>query len=191
MYTITISRQLGSHGLTVAQKTAESLGYRLVWRDMINKAALQSGSPEVALALIDELGLLDITPTPEASAAYHHAVRRLMEEMAHEGGYVILGRAGQAILHGHPSVLHVRLYAPAEHRAEQIASIQNISVRAAAAQIAASDNHRREYLKNYYEIGWDDPHLYDLMLNTAIFDPATAAALICCGLQRFEPQTTS
>jgi cytidylate kinase len=178
MTTITISRQLGSRGLEIARQVAERLGYRLVWRELINQAALRAGAPEMALATIDELGLLNLCPSPAACRAYHQAVRQVMLELAEEGGVVILGRAGQVILRGRPDVLHVRLIAPAGLRAGRIAALQNISLEAAAAQVQASDRHRSNYLRRFYKARWDNPELYDLLLNTADLSVETAAGII-------------
>src|SRR5512143_2128601 len=98
MAIVTISRQLGSLGSEVARLVAERLGYRLVWRELINQAARRSGAPEAALAAIDDLGLLDICPSPQACQAYRDALKQVIEELALEGNCVILGRAGQVLL---------------------------------------------------------------------------------------------
>ncbi len=178
MSTITVSRQLGSLGYDVASAVAERLGYRLVQREVIIQAARRAGAPEVALAAIDELGLLKMSPSPQASLAYHRAVKQVMEEMAAEGNVVIVGRAGQVILHGQPEVLHVRVIAPKPVRVERIMRRYNISVEAAEAQVEASDRYRRNYLKRFYHARWDDPELYDLVINTEHLSPEAAAELI-------------
>lgn len=178
MATITISRQMGSRGGEVARLVAELLGYRLVWRDLINQAARRSGAPEVALAAIDELGLLGFCPSPKACLAYRQAVQQVMEELAAEGNAVIVGRAGQAILSGRPAVLHVRVIAPSSVRAGRVALQKEVTLECAQAQIEASDRYRRNYLRRFYKIRWDDPDLYDLTLNTARLTPAAAAQLV-------------
>lgn len=179
MTCITISRQLGSQGCAVAREVADRLGYRLVWRDLINQAARQAGVPEVALDTIDELGLLGLRPTREAHLAYYQAVRQIMEELASEGNVVIVGRAGQAILRDRPDALHVKIIAPEGLRAERLAARKNVSLEAAVAQVKASDRARRNYLRRYYQVRWDDPQLYDLVLNTARLSVPQAADLIC------------
>lgn len=178
MATITISRQLGSLGREVARIVAERLGYRMMWRDLINEAARRAGAPEMALAAIDELGLLGMYPSRKACEAYCQAVRQVMEELAAQGNVVILGRAGQVILRDHSDTLHVRLMAPTRMRAERIAQTQEISIGAALAQIEASDRYRRNYLKRFYQVRWDDPELYDLVINTGRVTPGVAAELI-------------
>jgi len=178
MAAITVSRQLGSLGFEVAQTAADLLGYRLVWRDLINQAARIAGSPEAALAAIDDLGLLGICPSPEACQAYRQAVQQIMQELANQGNVVIIGRAGQMILGGWPEVLHVRVIAPRPLRIERVAERQEISLECALAQIEASDRRRRSYLKRFYNVQWDDPNLYDLVINTAHLAPTAAAQLI-------------
>ncbi len=179
MAVITISRQYGSLGNIVANALAERLGCRVVMRDLINQAALQAGVPEVALAMIDELGLLGIEPTQDDYDAYARAVQAIMEELAGAGNVIIVGRAGQAILRGHPGVLHVRLIAPLELRAQRLSERHHISLHAARAQAAASDRLRRTYLQHFYHIDWNDPLLYDLVINTAHLGAAQACDLIC------------
>lgn len=177
--TITLARQMGSGGREIGKLVAESLGYRLVWREVINQAAQRAGAPEAALAAIDELGLLGIQPSGKAYQAYKLAVQQVILELAEEGNAVIIGRAGQAILAGREDVLHVRVIAPAELRAERVAAQQGITLDCALAQIEASDKNRRKYLRRMYRVNWDDPSLYDLTINTARLSTEIAAALIC------------
>jgi len=188
---ITISRQLGSLGTAVAQAAADELGYRLVWRESINQAALRAGTPEMALATIDELGLLGLSPSPKERKAYQAALEQVMIELAREGNVVILGRAGQAILHGEPGVLHVRLVAPVQVRAKRLAEKHSIPLDCAMAQIEASDQHRRRLIKYFYNFNWDDPSLYDLIINTGRMAPQAAAALICAALSYVQPSSQS
>ncbi len=182
VYTVTISRQLGSLGRDVARVVAERLGYRFVWRELINQAAQRAGAPETALAMIDDLGLLGIRPSPQACLAYRNAVRQVLEELAAHGRVVILGRAGQVILHEVPRTFHVRVVAPLQVRARRVASQENISIENALARIEASDRARRNYLKRCYQANWNDPELYDLVINTENIPVDTAAALVCQGL---------
>jgi cytidylate kinase len=179
MSTITISRQLGSLGDEVAQAVAERLHFRLVSRELINQAAIRCGAPEMALAIIDDLGMLRIHPSLKARRAFLATIDKVVKEICEEGNVVILGRAGQMILKNHPQVLHVKVIAPSRVRAGRIAAQFGIPLEAALAQISASDRSRRIYLKRYYQARWDDPELYDLIVNTARILPQQAANIIC------------
>lgn len=179
MSAITISRQLGSLGCQIALSVADTLGYKLVWRELINKAARRTGTPEVALAAIDELGILGICPSSKACRAYHQAVKEIMIELAEQGNIVFLGRAGQVILGNRCDTLHVRLIAPVSKRIARIAQRTGISEECARAQIEASDRSWSSYMRRYYHANWDDPNLYHLIINTGSLQIDQVAEMIC------------
>lgn len=191
MAVITVSRQMGSLGCDVADEVARCLSYKVVWREVINEAAIRAGVPEVALATIDELDLLGLRPSKDAVQAYHQAVHEIMRELYDEGQVVIVGRAGQVILRGMENVLHVRIYAPFELRVQRTAEKHQVSLETARAQVETSDQARTRYLKRYYQSRWDDPDLYDLMVNTANLDANSTALLICKALEKREHTSAS
>lgn len=176
---LTVSRQMGSLGSQVAEEAARRLMCRLVWREVINQAALRAGVPEVALATIDEVGILGIHPRRADLLAYHRAIRQLMIELAREGNVVIVGRAGQVILQDEPGVMHVRIIAPRTLRISRVAAEKNIPIEQAAGLVERSDQVRRDYLRRYYHAEVDDPCLYDLILNTEHLDTPSASAVVC------------
>lgn len=178
---------MGSLGSQVAEEAARRLGYRRVWREVINQAALRAGVPEVALATIDELGLLGIKPSRNDLLAYHRAVRQVMLELVKEGHVIIVGRAGQVILQDMPQVTHVRVIAPRDIRTARVASEQKLSLEAAAGLVERSDRSRSEYLKRYYHVDVNDPHLYDLTINTERLDVDSAADIICSLVSALSP----
>ena len=190
MTAITISRQLGSWGDEVAKAIAERLDFQVTCRELINQAARRSRAPEMALAYIDDLGLLGLQPSTKARRSYHEAIQSVMEEAANKGNIVIIGRAGQVILRDFPDVLHVKVIAPAALRAARIANKLNISIEAANAQVSASDRARRNYLQRYYDARWDDPELYDIIVNTQRLSPDQAACLICQAMAQCIPPST-
>jgi cytidylate kinase len=187
MATITISRQMGSLGSQVARLTAEMLGYRFVWRDLINQAARRAGAPEMALVAIDELRLLGLCPSPQACRAYHRAVEQIMQELADQGDVVIQGRAGQVILRDRTDTLHVRIIAPKNLRIHRIAQKLGVSLEQAQAQVEASDRYRANYLRRFYHERWDDPSLYHLVLNTADLTTVQAGTIICHAVSIYLP----
>jgi len=179
IHTITISRQVGSLGRETAKAVADTLGWRLVQRELINQAARQARTPEMALAMLDDLGLLGFKPSAAEHSAYRKAVAQVMAELVEQGSVVIVGRAGQIILRENPGVMHVRLIAPKPVRIERIAAQQGIPLEAARAQVQASDRRRKSYCRRYYRINVDDAQLYDLVINTQHLTSAAAAQLIC------------
>jgi cytidylate kinase len=189
MSVITISRQMGSLGSEIAFQVAEMLGYKVIWRELINNAALRAGAPEAALAAIDELGLLGICPSPQDCRRYRQAVEEILHELAAGGNIVIIGRAGQIILASDPDTLHVRIMAPFSLRVERVAQRLKIADSFAQAQVETSDRYRANYMRRFYHVRWDDPSHYHLVINTALLDSRQAAELIrqACTLLHNEP----
>jgi cytidylate kinase len=179
MAVITVSRQLGSLGCDIADAVARQLGYQKVWRGLINKAARRARTPGMALDMLDDLGLLGLKPSLSEEKAYLGAIRELIEELARAGDVLIVGRGGQAVLRGWPDSLHVRIIAPLDVRVERLVGRHGISAEAALARIQASDRRRVRFVEDAYHVDWNDPALYDLVLNTASLDVARAAGLIC------------
>ena len=186
MSVITISRQLGSLGTTLGRLVASQLEYRLVHRELINQAARLVSAPDMALATIDELGLLGIEPDENQQHTYLKAVETILKTLVQEGNTIIVGRAGQAILHNTPDVLHVRVIAPKNIRIQRIVKAHHISPQAAAAQIEDSDRFRADYLKSFYHIKWDDPTLYHLVINTGQMDLKTSAEVVCSAVRKMQ-----
>lgn len=182
-WSITISRAMGSLGEEVARLAGEELGFRIVRKKLINMAARQAGHPEVALAAIDDLGLLNINPTPKASLEYQAALAELMRREAEQGSCIIIGRAGQVILGAAPRTFHVRLTAPLDLRVERVAARLGISHAAALEQVKTTDRTRSYYVRRYYHSRWDDPNQYDLVLNTARLSAQQAASILCSALR--------
>ncbi|UCH60120.1 MAG: cytidylate kinase-like family protein [Anaerolineales bacterium] len=186
MAVVTLSRQLGSLGDEIALLLQHMLNYKIYDREIINKAALRVGKPVIALATIDELGLLGLRPDIKSRQAYLLSVSELMREVADKGRAIIVGRAGQFILKDYPEVYHFRVIAPADVRARRISLIKEIPLECAQAQINTSDEMRYRYLKRYYGANLNDPELYDLIINTAQISPEQAAHLICQSIEQYE-----
>jgi len=184
MNVVTISRQIGSLGFSIGKALADHLGYKLVWRELINQAAIRAGAPEVALAMIDELHLLGISPSQDQCQEYNRAVELVLCELAHQGNVVIVGRGGQLVLKDHPEAVHVRIIAPLEVRVMRVVASRKVTTDAALAQIQATDRARRQYFQRFYQRNWDDPELYDLTINTGRIDAAIAVQIICQLLAR-------
>ncbi len=191
MPVITLSRQMGSRGDDVAQLVAERLGLQVVGRELINRAARAAGAPEVALAALDELGLLGIKPSAAALRLYRQKVAQVITELAALDNVLFVGRGSQAVLAGRPGTLHVRVIAPRDQRIATVQARCKVPVEVAAARVDASDRARAAYLRQHHGLRLDDPALYDLVINMARLDVETAAALICEAAQRLGAQAAT
>ena len=198
MGTVTVSRQYGAGGRRVAPALAEALGYRFVDREIVEEAArrlnvdprLAADRDERTPALVEEIGMALAQGTPEfgftpvqvGDRQLAEATRAVIESLAEAGGFVILGRGGQAILRGRADVAHLWLVAELRDRVRRVAESQGIDERAAGELCQRVDAERAAYVSKYHRSDIHDPLLYDLVLNatTLGIEGALDAALSAC-----------
>jgi cytidylate kinase len=99
------------------------------------------------------------------------------------GNIVILGRGGQAILKDKPDVLHVRIVAPLDARAQRLHEQENFSLGGAQDIVIKRDQASAEYLKRFYDLDWADPVLYDLVIDTTKLGLEGATQLIIAAVE--------
>jgi cytidylate kinase len=187
MAVCTVSRQYGAGGLSVAPAIAEALGFRFVDREITEEAArrlgldaeVAEGRDERAPAIVEELGMaLAAAAPPFGGGPAPHmytsddrtladATRRIIVSMADAGGYVILGRGGQAALADRRDACHISLVGEIGDRARRIMASQSVDEREALALCEQVDSERAAYVRRFYRIDIRDPVLYDCVLNTS------------------------
>lgn len=178
MNVLTVSRQLGSEGDWIARQIARELDWSYLDHAIMNRAAREAGVPEVALAHIDEMDFLGIKPSPQSRRAYINKVEEILHELADQGNVVIAGCAAQIVLRNQPDAGHVQVIAPLELRLARVMAGQRIAEDAALNRLFASDKRRALYLKDNYAVNWDDPSLYDLVINTQRISREDAVPII-------------
>jgi len=196
---VTISRQYGAGGIRVAADVAKALRFRAVDREIAEETARRVGMDpgvvealdERAPAIMEELGfVLNAAPPlgvglvtePVASLAVDdralcETTRAVILSMADAGGFVIVGRGGQAILRGRPDACHLALVADLEVRVKRIMSWQDVDEAEARKRCRRFDHERAGYVRKYYGVDIADPALYHAMLDTsAALDEAAREA---------------
>lgn len=196
---ITISRQFGAGGSSVATLVAERLGWTLVDNDIIDRVAARAGLTPKEVADQEETapGLLEkivralaassqeiLTPAsaeslrPMEEPRLVHITEKVVEEVAAEGRVVLVGRAATAVLAGTHAAIHVRVVAPKSHRIGVVAAREGMDAAAAEAAIDKTDANRARYHREYYKREWSDPAHYHMTLNTGALGYEGAADLI-------------
>jgi len=200
MIVVTISRQLGSGGRAIGRKVADELGIAYVDNEIVSRAAALAGVSEEALADVDERRPTLLSHIAELLARYPTAAelgipaveveptlsqdtfRRMFEDVILDIGTnssaVIIGRGGQMILQDKPWVLRVHILAPLSVRIERISQREDVSLEMAEKLARDTDRNRSGYVSAYYKAHWQDPNIYDLMINTGRVDYDTAVNLI-------------
>jgi Cytidylate kinase-like family len=189
MAVITISRQLGSFGSVIASLVAEDLGFHLLDREIVDLVAVRARVPAAVAEGVDErafrgasgvfysllVGIQNGRLTPES---YVYFATQVIREAASEHDLVILGRAGQVALGKSPRAFHVHLVASKEERVARLVEREHVTKLEAHRILDESDECRRAYVWAAGHRNWDDPTLYDLVLNTSRLTPSFAAAMV-------------
>lgn len=188
MAVITFSREIGSDGDVVAQRTAAALGYRLVDKELIAEILREYGLPEFDSAHERLPGFWDRFSAQREQ--YRHQVVRMLNQIvpavARHGRAVIVGRGGFAILQGYADVLHVRVQAPMALRAQRLAAQEGLTLQEAEARLLEEDRGRAAFLETYYRVRWTDAALFDLVINTGKVAVDTAVRWVVEATQRLE-----
>jgi cytidylate kinase len=103
---------------------------------------------------------------------------------------VIVGRGGQVILRNKPDVLHVRLIADLKARVQRLQERHNLHPTKAEALALEHDRASAEYITRFHHVYWDDPLLYNLVINTTRLGIEGAAQLIISAVNQL-PIVTS
>jgi cytidylate kinase len=192
-FTITISREAGALGNSVAAEVGRRLGWPVHDRNILDRIAQKLRRPPAQVEGVDErrvswLGeclasLFDRYPV-EADTYLKHlfaAVRGLGED----GRCVIVGRGANFLLPAE-TTLRVRLVARPEDRAREVAKRVGFSAKEADAWVKATERERLAFLKDAFKQDPADPHHYDLVLNMSRLSVAEAADVILEALRRFQ-----
>ena len=166
MSIIAISRGTFSGGEALARRVAERLQYRCLAREANLEAAAQRYMvPAEELTAAMETRPSFFERMLGERAAYLAFVRAALCEEARAGRLVYHGYLGQFLLPGISHVISLRLIADAGFRIRAAQRQQNLNREDALAYIEKADKERREWTRFLFEVDWEDPHLYDLVLN--------------------------
>jgi CMP/dCMP kinase len=190
MHAVTISREYGSGGGEVAARLAQRLEWQLVDHQIVAEAARELETHESVVQAHDEhvAGVLSrlfgwpFPTTSQDTQAYHEKLHHLVESAANAGHVVIVGRGGQVLLANRRDVLHVRVVAPLELRVAYVVNREGLDTDAARRRVQEKDRARARYAQTQFHSQSDDPHLYDLVINTAVLDLDSVVDQICLAL---------
>ena len=109
---------------------------------------------------------------------YLRFLQATVERLWKRDKVIIVGRGGQAILREKANAIHVRTVAPLDSRMEVVAKRYGVPPEQAKDTIRKSDKRRSAYLKDNYQIDWNDAAHYHLLINIGRTSEETAARLI-------------
>jgi cytidylate kinase len=185
---ITISRGTYSGGKELAECVAERIGASCLSREILVDAAERFGLSEHVLteAMYKPPSMFE--RLARQRSVYVAFVRSSLLQYAASGSLVYHGHAGHLLLADVPGVLRVRIVAPMSFRVPAAMEHLGLDEKKAIAHIEKVDRERERWTRFIYHIQWQDPSLYDLVLNLEQLDLADACEVViaAAGLKRFE-----
>lgn len=173
---ITVSRSSGSRGMYLAQKLAGRLGYQLLTREHIDFMATSEDNRERIKASLDDesrkrlqLAMKRLPPFPSRINQYARNLHETILPMVRLGGVLLVGRGANYIF-GLKRGFHIRVVCGLDKRIENYTRYCSLPPREAAAVIEKSDKERRKFVKKLFDADIDDPHHYDIVVNSEFVD---------------------
>ena len=183
--TITVSRESGARGGTIARRVGRKLGWQVYDQELLEYMAQEA---------INRPGGLDAAPTTPADWA-EARVQQLLREgalsehpsilnlarvvlaLASQGQAVMIGRGAGCVL-PRETTLNVRIVAPLHERIAYMGQWLRLTVEEATERVRLRDERRREFIANNFHRDPADVHQYDIVLNSSLLGEDVCAELI-------------
>lgn len=186
---INIGRQFGGGGLGVAYELGKKLGIPVYDKELIAKAAQDSGFSKGIFEESDEkkrlFSLSSIFASRFGDTENYMSDRGLFKmqsetirKIAEQGSAIIVGRCSDYILRDMECTLDVFLTSPLEVRAARIAERSGLSLEEAEKLAEEKDKNRAKYYNYYTFTDWGVASTYDLCLDSSVLGIEGTADLI-------------
>ena len=185
-YVVTISRQFGSLGRTIAQKMSRELNIDFYDRDIVEETASRMGLPVSVISGKEEhsesiyfkrqypLGMGIASMKDEIFLTQKSIIR----DLAQQESCIIVGRCADSILMDMENHLNVYIYAPMEARLRNCVDILKMDEKTAKKMIREVDRSRELYHRRYCPEYVDPSTNKDIMLDSSRFGPDGTAKIL-------------
>ena len=182
---ITIARQYGSGGRTIAQMLSERLGIHYYDKELLRLASEDSGINEDLFRNADEK-IKNTKLFKIAHSVYHGELilpesedftsmenlfnyqAKIIKKLAEQDeSCIIVGRCAEYVLKDYDNVLSVFIHAPKEYCLEQAAKKQSMSPKELEKYVQKVDKRKADYHRYYTGLEWTDARNYDLCLDSS------------------------
>ena len=195
---ITISRQAYANSHVIAGELIRLLEgdrgtgageWALFDRDLVHRILEDHNLPKAIARYMPEDRDHDFTGAINEILGVHPSLWELFHytcdtiyKLARVGNVILIGRGAHIITRNLPHVLHVRIIAPFELRVRRAAGQLGISESEARKTLRQDDQARAAYVRSHFDEDPDNPHAYDLILNTGRVGTRQAVQLLQAAL---------
>lgn len=180
----TIGRQFGSGGRRVGRSLAERLGIKYYDKEILTRAAEESGMSEALFHHADEKPtnsllysmMMGNYPMATGALGFHEMPLNdqlfliqceTIKKIASEGPCVLIGRCADYILRDRTDVISVFIHAPIESRVYRAIHTYEIDADKAEDICLKNDKTRANFYNYYSDSKWGMCRTYDLSLDSS------------------------
>ena len=182
---ITIGRQFGSAGREIGEKVAAYFGIKCYDKELLSRAAKESGFCEEMLENHDERPtssflynlVMDTYSLGYSSGTFNEmplnhkiflAQFDTIKKLADEESCVIVGRCADYALADYPNVVSVFICADEEVKIQELMKRHNITRDKAKDVMIKTDKQRSGYYNYYSSKRWGSSKSYNLCINSSV-----------------------
>ena len=190
---ITVSREFGSGGRTVAKLAAEKLGYDFYDNEIILKVVKESGLSQEIVEKYDEYAtyknsfLYSIAMNAGADAYggmsfgnhVHYCHLKIIKDLAEKGNCVIVGRGGDYILRDRDDCLNVFICADMEFRKNWVLTHYGETDKKIENRLKDKDARRKVFYRSFTMREWGMCSNYHLSLDSGVIGIEKCVDIIC------------
>ena len=200
---ITIGRQFGSAGREIGEKVAEHFGIKCYDKELLTRAAKESGFCEEMIQNHDEKptnsflynlvmdtysfgyntsSFVDMPISHKVFLAQFDTIKKI----AQEESCVIVGRCADYALADRDNVVNLFIYGREEAKTQRIMERYNLSESKARDMIIKKDKQRQSYYNYYSSKKWGRADSYDLCINSSVLGVDGTVKLVIQYVEDFD-----
>ncbi len=200
---ITIGRQFGSGGREIGKLVAEHFNIPFYDKDLITRAAKESGFCEEMIEVHDERptssflynlvmdtysfgynasSFVDMPISHKIFLAQFDTIKKI----ADEGPCVIVGRCADYALSERQDVIDLFIYGDEKHKLDHIMKKYDLSEQKAKDMMNKKDKQRQSYYNYYSSKKWGRADSYDICINSSLLGEEGTKKLIVQAVEDFE-----
>lgn len=187
---ITIGREFGSGGRTIAKLTAERLRIPCYDYKLLQKIAEESGFDKNFVAEKGENSSLNSIIAKglsgwngygnmNAEDYLWQAQRKVILNLAEQESCIIVGRCADYILKDRADCLRVFIHANMEKRAERIVSVYGERKESPEKRLKNKDKRRSAFYYYHTDMEWGNVHNYHICLDSGLLGFEKCIDIIC------------
>lgn len=205
---ITIGRQFGSGGHEIGEKVAEYFGIKCYDKELLSRAAKESGFCEEMIQNHDERptnsflynlvmdtysfgynssSFVDMPISHKVFLAQFDTIKKI----ADEGPCVIVGRCADYALSDYKNSLHIFIFGSEEDKVKRVMNKFDITDSKAKEMMVKKDKQRQSYYNYYSSKKWGRADSYDLCIDSGTLGVEGTVNLIVRYIEEFEKSLTN